>query len=134
ATLCPTIWVGDSGELVAAAYVLGIPHPTGYPLYLLALKLFTLLVPFGSIAWRANLFSALCAALAAEVLARALQRLGASRVAAIAGGLSLAFLAPIWGEATVARTYPLAALFSAAMLWCAARFWAEPRLRWIVAH
>ena len=32
---CPTIFVGDSGELVTAVHVLGIPHPTGYPLYVL---------------------------------------------------------------------------------------------------
>ena len=28
---CRTIYVGDSGELVAAAATLGIPHPSGYP-------------------------------------------------------------------------------------------------------
>jgi hypothetical protein len=35
----PTIYVGDSGELVAAAATLGIPHPSGYPLYVLLGKL-----------------------------------------------------------------------------------------------
>jgi hypothetical protein len=32
---CRTIYVGDSGELVTAVAVLGIPHPSGYPLYVL---------------------------------------------------------------------------------------------------
>ena len=40
---CPTIYVGDSGELVTAVHLLGIPHPTGYPLYVLLGKLWTLL-------------------------------------------------------------------------------------------
>ncbi len=133
-TLCPTVGVGDSGELVAAAHRLGIPHPTGYPLWLLLTKAFTAIVPLGSIAWRANLLSALCAAGSSELLARALRRLGAGRIAAIGGGLSLAFLAPIWSEATVARTYPLAALFSAALLWCTARWVVERRGRWLVGH
>ena len=64
----PTIYVGDSGELVTAVHLLGIPHPTGYPLYVLLGKLWTLLVPFGSIAWRMSLFSAACAAAASAAL------------------------------------------------------------------
>src|SRR5262245_39340807 len=32
-TLAISIIWGDSPELTAAAYNLGIPHPTGYPLY-----------------------------------------------------------------------------------------------------
>jgi hypothetical protein len=54
----PTIYVGDSGELVAAVATLGIPHPSGYPLYVLLGKLWTLAVPVGSIAYRMSLFSA----------------------------------------------------------------------------
>ena len=55
---CRTIYVGDSGELVAAVHLLGIPHPSGYPLYVLLGKLWTLLVPIGSVALRMSLFSA----------------------------------------------------------------------------
>jgi hypothetical protein len=46
-TLAPTIFFGDSGEFVTAAYNLGIVHPPGYPLYTLIGKLFTLVVPSG---------------------------------------------------------------------------------------
>ena len=59
---CRTIYVGDSGELVTAVHVLGIAHPTSYPLYVLLGKLWTLLVPIGSIAYRMSLFSAAAAA------------------------------------------------------------------------
>jgi hypothetical protein len=58
-TLCPTVAGGDSGELIAAAFEPGIAHPPGYPLYVLGGKLFTLL-PWGTVAWRVNLFSAIC--------------------------------------------------------------------------
>jgi len=133
-TLAPTFWVGDSGELIAAAHVLGIPHPTGYPLWLLATKAFELLCPFGSVSWRANLFSAVCAAAAAQMVGAALRRMGCGKWAAAAGGLAFAFLAPIWGEATVARTYPLAALFSAAMWWCSARLIRDGSPRWLLWH
>jgi len=71
-TLSPTIsWLNggiDSGELVTAMLVLGIPHPTGYPLYMLLGKLFTFL-PFGEPAWRVDLMSACFAALAVALIA-----------------------------------------------------------------
>ena len=57
-TLDPTISFEDSGELVTAAYTLGIPHEPGYPLFTMFGKLFTMIIPFGSIAYRVNLASA----------------------------------------------------------------------------
>src|SRR5262245_16109642 len=81
--VCPTIYVGDSGELVAAVYLLGIPHPTGYPLYTLLGKLWTLLIPFGSIAYRMSLFSAACAAGACAVLYRLCRSQGMHSLAAL---------------------------------------------------
>ena len=64
----PTICVGDSGELVAAVATLGIPDPSGYPLYVLLGKLWTLLVPLASIAYRMSLFSAVTTASAVAAL------------------------------------------------------------------
>src|SRR3989339_281858 len=66
-TLCPTVYTGDSGGLITAAYTLGVPHSPGYPLYCLLGKLFTF-VPLGSIAFRVNLLSAFFAALACAVI------------------------------------------------------------------
>ena len=75
---CPTIFVGDSGELVAAVDILGIPHPSGYPLYVMLGKLWTLLLPVGSVAYRMSLFSAACAAAACAVLYHLCRREGVS--------------------------------------------------------
>lgn len=111
---CPTIYVGDSGELVAAVHQLGIPHPSGYPLYVILGKLWTLLVPLGTIAFRMSLFSAACAAAAAGVLHWLCHRLGLHPVAAAFSALLLAFSASYWGEANVQRVYSLNALFIAA--------------------
>lgn len=55
----PGVAPEDSGELATAAYTLGIPHPSGYPLYTLAGKMLTTLIPWGSVAYRANFISAL---------------------------------------------------------------------------
>ncbi len=66
-TLAPTVTPVDSGELITAARTLGVAHPPGFPLYVL-LAHFASLLPFGSVAFRVNLASALFAALAASVL------------------------------------------------------------------
>src|SRR5512142_2000566 len=57
-TLAPTVYTFDSAEFATGAYVLGIIHPTGYPLYLVLAKLFTF-IPVGDVAYRVNLLSAL---------------------------------------------------------------------------
>lgn len=63
----PCIYWGDSGEFSYVATFLGIPHPTGYPIYIQLLRLFSSL-PFGSPYFLQNLFSALFATLAMAVL------------------------------------------------------------------
>lgn len=66
-TLAPTVTLVDSGELILAARTLGVPHPPGFPLYIVIAHLFSLL-PIGNIATRIHLVSALFAALASTVL------------------------------------------------------------------
>jgi hypothetical protein len=61
-TSCPTVFLGDSGEMVAAAYTLGIGHPPGYPLFMLLVKIASWL-PLGDVAFRANLFASFLAVL-----------------------------------------------------------------------
>ncbi|MBI4673735.1 MAG: DUF2723 domain-containing protein [Chloroflexi bacterium] len=60
----------DSGELVTAAFTFGIPHPPGYPLYTMLAAVFAR-VPLGEPAFGVALLSALAAASAVFVLARA---------------------------------------------------------------
>lgn len=108
---CRTIYVGDSGELVTAVYLLGIPHPSGYPLYALLGKLWTLLVPIGPIAFRMSLFSAAAASGACAALFLLCRRLALKPLASLFAALLLAFAPSFWGEANIQRTYALSALF-----------------------
>lgn len=110
---CRTIYVGDSGELVTAVYTLGIPHPSGYPLYVLLGKLWTLLVPLGSVAFRMSLFSAAAGAAAVAVVNGTLRGMGIGAWAAAMAALLVAFGPSFWGEANVQRVYALNALFVA---------------------
>ena len=100
---CRTIYVGDSGELTTAVFLVGIPHPSGYPLYVLLGKLWTLALPLGSIAWRMSLFSAACAAGAVALLFTLARRLGLGRPAALLPAGLLAVAPRFWGEANKQR-------------------------------
>jgi len=57
----------DGGDLIAAAATLGVPHPSGYPVYVLLARLFLLVLP-GELAVRVHWLSALCGAAAAVLV------------------------------------------------------------------
>lgn len=125
-TLAPTITFGDSGELVTAAYTLGIAHPPGYPLWLILAKLFSF-IPIGNIAYRLSLMSALLDAAAIGILAlvisktiptvcaRVISREAfESPVAGMIAGsasataaLVLAFSPSFWHQSVIAEVYAL---------------------------
>lgn len=115
-TLAPTVSFGDSGELTAAAYNLGIAHPPGYPLYLLLGKLFMLLVPFGDAAMRMNLMSAFFASLTAVMIYLINRVLDHRRFVSVLVSLTAAFSATFWSQAVVAEVYTLYALFFCTMI------------------
>ncbi|MEA3339294.1 MAG: DUF2723 domain-containing protein [Chloroflexota bacterium] len=119
ATLAPGLtWAYDSadgGELAAAARTLGIPHPPGYPTYVLLAHLFTYL-PVGEVATRTNLLSAVCAAGTAAILAWTLARATRNWCAALGAGLALAFSPLLWHQAVVTEVHTLNALFTALLL------------------
>ena len=98
-TLLPGVSFGDWAEAEMVPARLGILHPTGYPLYTLLDKAFTL-IPVGSVAYRANLLSAMTAAGAVAIAVLIMVRLGIRPLIALAAGLALAFTGTLWQEAT----------------------------------
>jgi hypothetical protein len=122
-TLAPTItWHNDGadgGDLIAAVATGGVPHPTGYPTYLLVGSLFAHL-PLGDPAYRLNLMSAAAAAGAVGLLTLAvavsLKRCSEEWVALLAAGvaaLTFAFSSVLWSQAVIAEVYALGAFFAA---------------------
>ncbi|MBI5291016.1 MAG: DUF2723 domain-containing protein [Chloroflexi bacterium] len=106
-TLAPTVGAADTFEFQVNALRLGISHGSGYPLYLIFAKLFSLLPVGGTAAFRINLSAAafgVAAALAAYAVARTLQ---ASRPAAWIAALSLALSIGLWSRAVEAEVYTL---------------------------
>ena len=86
ATLAPSLIhpPGDSQELTVVVS-LGLTHPTGYPLYTWVGWLFTRLWPFGEIAHRTKLLSAVLGAGGVGMLYLVARTLGLARPAAVVG-------------------------------------------------
>ena len=115
-TMPQTVGSADTFEFQVVIPQLGIAHPTGYPLYLLLGRLFSL-IPLGTAAWRINLASAVFAILAAMLLYAAARRLLKQPLPALLAAVSLGFTPVVWSQAIVAEVYALHALFVAAVLW-----------------
>jgi hypothetical protein len=81
----------DSGELGAAVWQIGSPHPTGFPLYV-ALARLVALVPVGELAFRLHLASAAAAAVALGLVAALVAEVGGNRRAACAARAGAAAL------------------------------------------
>lgn len=110
---CRTVYVGDSGDLLTAIAVMGIPHPSGYPLYVLLGKLWSIAFGFLPLPWSLSLFSAVCAAAACAVVYTVSRESGVGRAASAGAAWLLAFSPSFWAEANIQRVYALNALFVA---------------------
>ena len=64
-TLAPTTQFWDTSEYIAAAYVLGIPHPPGNPFFVMLAHVWGLIPWASAYAVRINLFAAATSAVAA---------------------------------------------------------------------
>ena len=102
----------DTPKFQFLGYVLGTAHPPGYPLYVLLSHVFVKL-PIGTIAYRANLFSAVMAALACGMAYLIGRQIGAARWFAFCAALGLATGASFWRSAVFAEVYSLAAVMGA---------------------
>jgi tetratricopeptide (TPR) repeat protein len=130
ATLAPNVTLEDSGELITAAAKFGVPHPPGYPLWTMSGFLLSHLLPFGNLAWRVNLLSALFGAAANALLTLLVCHSGRWLVqrwtdapvqpvgrrfcfyAGLFAGLTLGFSNVMWSQAVISAVHgTLIALF-----------------------
>lgn len=110
-------WGADGGDFVTAALSGRMPHPPGFPLYMLLADLFVRL-PLQNPAWRLNLLSSVMSSAAAFLLAWTLLIDGVSPWAALTTALSLAFSRLLWSQSVITEVYTTGAFFAAAsLLW-----------------
>jgi len=125
-TMAPGLaWVNggsDGGDLVTAAAVDGVAHPTGYPVYLILAKIFQM-IPVGSLAYRTNLLSAVCMTLASlclyAIVMRYLSSQGSlqSRFPSLLAGIDFGLAHLVWSQAVITEVYALHALLMSFMLY-----------------
>lgn len=101
----------DSPKFQFVGRVLGTSHSPGYPFYAMATWAFGWL-PVGNLAYRINLFSAVCGALSCVIVFLTSRRLGVTPLLSVAAALGAATGYPVWSNSVTAEVYTLAALLS----------------------
>jgi hypothetical protein len=144
-TLGPTTAFWDTSEYIAAAKVLGIPHPPGNPLFVLMAHVWGLIPLVEHYAARINLFAAVTSALSAGLwfliaerwMRNLVRHRGARLAAAFAGILVGATAWTVWNQSTVnEKVYTVSLLSMALVMWLAVH-WADDRPgahrdRWVI--
>jgi hypothetical protein len=105
-----TVALEDDGLFILSSYFLGIEHPPGYPLFTLIGHLFTYL-PFGSVAYRVHLASALFGALTGAAAWLCARSLIDGRLPAYLAALALGVSPVFWSQAIIAEVYTLNTFF-----------------------
>jgi hypothetical protein len=139
-TMAATLSFWDSGEFISVAYILGIPHSPGTPLYVLVGRVFTMLPLPMSIAQRVNFlsvtFSALAVMMAYLIMVRTVRFLYPSlkgglgrfmtHVGPFVGILFLTFSDTYWRDSTEAEVYSLSAFVMGLCTWLALEWYKNP--------
>ena len=135
ATLAPTAQFWDTPEYIAAAYVLGIPHPPGNPLFVILAHTWGLIPWMQHYAARINLMSAVMSAITAGFwfligerwLRPIVPARWPRRATALAGAVLSATAFTVWNQSVVnEKVYTVSLLSIAMVLWLAVR-WGDER-------
>jgi hypothetical protein len=115
-SLCPTVYLIDSGELAAASYTLGVAHPTGYPLYTLISYFFAHVG--GEPVYNLNMLSAFLSVTAVLFLFLTARNILNNTVLALLPVSLFAFAPIVWRTSVTNEVYPLTILFSLLIMYC----------------
>ncbi|MCB8920892.1 MAG: DUF2723 domain-containing protein [Ardenticatenaceae bacterium] len=129
-TLARTPVLGDPTEYTVVANTLGVAHPPGYAFITVVGKLFQTLIPFGSVAWRMHLLSAVSGTLAALFVYGTVRALKSpisnlQSLSAVFAALTVGTAVNHWQHAIHANPHIITATFTAANLYFLTRWWAE---------
>lgn len=134
-TLGPSTAMWDTSEYIAAAYVVGLPHPPGNPFFVLLGRFFTLLPIGDNVALKVNLLAALCSAVSAGMwflitervlvswLAERWQRVAGGALAALIGATAFT----VWSQSVVnEKVYTVSLVGMAIIAWLTVRWCDDP--------
>lgn len=116
----PASW--DTAELQAVPYLLGIAHPTGFPLYTLLGWAYSHIFVFGTVAYRLNIFSSFCVATACYGGYLVSRELNAPKFIALLAALWFGIGNIVWIHASRAEVHDLALALSVGAILYAVKF------------
>jgi len=126
-TSAPGILTGDSAELQTVGLLGGIPHATGYPMFVLLGGLFARL-GWADPAFRITFMSSFFGAASLAMLVLVLTELGASRRGAVLGALLYGVGFTFWRVSLRAEVYSLGIFLGLLALWQTLRALRSPSL------
>jgi hypothetical protein len=129
ASVEPGSW--DTAELQGVPYMLGIAHPTGFPLYTLVGYVWSHVVAIGSVAFAMNAMSGVAIALTALAAYAVAREIGASRWVALFATLWFAFTQDVWAHAARAEAQDLAVACEAVAIYAFLRWMRTGEARWL---
>ncbi|MCK5686808.1 DUF2723 domain-containing protein, partial [bacterium] len=127
-SLAPGITVSnlgmDTGEFALCARDLGIPHPTGYPVFNLIGKIFCMnpLVQNREIAYRTNVLSAVFAAFTVGILYLILKILTGNVLISVFAALCFGVTKTFWSQAVITEVYTLNLFFVSLFIFFAVNY------------
>ena len=132
-TLGPSTAMWDTSEYIAAAYIMGIPHPPGNPFFVLVGRVFAILPIAPNVAMKINILAALSSAISAGAwflitervlvgwLPQRWQRIVGGSLAALIGATAFT----VWSQSVVnEKVYTVSLFFFAIVAWLTVR-WAD---------
>lgn len=114
-TKLPAVGLIDSGELAAGCYLLNILHPTGYPLYTILGRIFSLL-PFSTVVHRLTYLSICCSSVGIIFFLLICLQVKINPVVATIVASLLIISPPLWSVSIEVEVYSLTFLLSF-LLW-----------------
>ncbi|MBU1239499.1 DUF2723 domain-containing protein [Myxococcota bacterium] len=127
-SLPPGVTWGDSPELSNAAITLGVAHPSGYPLFTLLGKLFSLL-PFSTPAFGIGLMDALLEALAVLFVFLSIRQITGRTWISLFSALFFAFTYTFWMHGRIVEVYALNNFLLGGVLYSMIRWIKERKLK-----
>jgi hypothetical protein len=110
-TIAPGLLIDDSGEFQTMARLLGHTHPTGYEVYSLFGRLFSI-IPIGDFATRVTAFSSFMGGVAAGLIYLISRLLRSPRAIAVVPALAFAIAPTVWSQGIIAEVYTPAAVIA----------------------
>lgn len=118
-TMLPSLGFHDVGELQGVVPILQIPHPTGFPAYILSSYILSFFLPSVDFAWKVNLLSLIYTIVSLVGIYFVTYILTKQKLICFLGVVVISFTEPIWNYAGMADTHSFGRMFLALLIFVA---------------